>query len=228
VNDPARLREGGPGTSPELKHLFADAAKPDPLPPAVDARLSAHIGAIGALPASSLVKLTSWLVVGGAVVAAGAVMVVVQRRPARSEVTPAPPAPITAPAPVVPAPTIPEIQETPNPPDNKAHAPSSPVRASAPESASATPEDALAGEAKLLNEAHDVMASDPRKALAIAGEHAKRYPHGQLAAERDLILVQALVKLGRTREAEARARVLRKSTPNSIYGERLDTILHGK
>jgi hypothetical protein len=41
-------------------------------------------------------------------------------------------------------------------------------------------------------------------------------------------LVQALVKLGREREAEARGRALRKSTPNSIYGERLDTILHGK
>jgi hypothetical protein len=72
------------------------------------------------------------------------------------------------------------------------------------------------------------MTSDPRQALAIANEHAKRYPRGQLAAERELILIQALVKLGRTREAEARGRALRKSAPTSIYGERLDTILKGK
>jgi hypothetical protein len=36
-----------------------------------------------------------------------------------------------------------------------------------------------------------------------------------------------LVKLGRVREAEARGRALRQSTPSSIYGERLDTILKG-
>jgi TolA-binding protein len=101
------------------------------------------------------------------------------------------------------------------------------ARAAPAESASGS-EDALAGEAKLLNQAHVAMAADPQQALAIAGEHAKRYPRGQLAAERELILVQALVKLGRVREAEARGRALRKNTPSSIYGERLDTILKGK
>jgi TolA-binding protein len=69
------------------------------------------------------------------------------------------------------------------------------------------------------------MATDPRTAYALASEHAKRYPRGQLAAERELILVQALVKLGRVAEAEARGRALRKSAPSSIYSERLDAIL---
>ena len=86
----------------------------------------------------------------------------------------------------------------------------------------------MAGEAKLLNEAHVAMAADPRKAYALANEHAKRYPRGQLAAERELILIQALIRLGRTAEAEARGRALRKSAPSSIYGERLDAILKGK
>ena len=86
----------------------------------------------------------------------------------------------------------------------------------------------MAGEAKLLNQAHAAMATDPRAAYGFASEHAKRYPRGQLAAERELILVQALVKLGRAHEAEARGRALRKSAPSSIYGERLDTILKGK
>ena len=97
-----------------------------------------------------------------------------------------------------------------------------------PAEAPSIAEDALAGEAKLLNQAHAIMATDAHKALAIASEHAKRYPRGQLAAERELIAVQALVKLGRSREAEARGRALRKGAPSSIYGERLDAILKEK
>ncbi|HET9953806.1 MAG TPA: hypothetical protein VFQ61_04865, partial [Polyangiaceae bacterium] len=86
-------------------------------------------------------------------------------------------------------------------------------------------EDTLSGETQLLNEAHRALSTDPNRALAIAREHAKRYPRGQLAAERELILVQALVKLGRRREAEAKGRGLRKAAPNSIYEERLDKVL---
>jgi TolA-binding protein len=227
LNDPGRLRDGGSDAPPELSDLFRDAVKPEPLNQAVDSRLSAQIGVLAALPVSSVVKVMPWLVGGGAVVLAGAMALVVQRRVPAPEGAPSQPTAIAAPAPAVPDPALPETPESQTTPDTKAHAPSSSGR-SAPPEASSTPEDALAGEARLLNQAHDVMATDPRKALAIASDHAKRYPHGQLAAERELILVQALVKLGRAREAEARGRALRKSTPNSIYGERLDTILHGK
>jgi hypothetical protein len=227
MSDPGRIRDGGGDAPPELRALFADAQRPEPLPPAIDARLAAQIGALGALPVSSLVKAIPWLVGGGAVVLAGAVTLVVQRRAPVPDAVPIQATTITAPAGAVPDPVPAPSTPSEVPPETKS-APAAGGGRGAPAEASSASEDALAGEAKLLNQAHDVMATDPRKALAIAGEHAKRYPHGQLAAERELILVQALVKLGRAREAEARGRALRKSTPNSIYGERLDTILHGK
>jgi hypothetical protein len=213
VNDPGRIRDDVGDAPPELRELFRDAQKPEPLPPAIDARLSAQVGALGSLPPWSLLKATPWLVGGGVAVLAGAMALVAQRPEPAPQAKPDRPAPISAPAPAVTAPSPPEPRGLQTPRPTRSQAPS---------------EDGLAREAKLLHQAHGVMATDPRKALAIAGEHARRYPQGQLAAERDLILIQALVKLGRHREAEARARALRKRTPNSIYGQRLDTILQDK
>ncbi len=227
MNDPGRIRDLGLEGSPALKDLFVDAQKPEPLPPATDARLSAQIAAMGTLPALSLVKVMPWLVGGGAMLLAGAMTLIVQRRAPLPQAVPAVPEAMAAPAPVAQDPTLAETARLQAPALEPKAQPSNAGRSASAEASSA-PEDALAGEANLLNQAHVAMSTDPRKALTIASEHARRYPHGQLAAERELILVQALVKLGRAREAEARGRALRKSTPNSIYGDRLDTILHGR
>lgn len=231
MKDPLRIREAGSDASPELRDLFLDARKPEPLPPAVDARVTGQVAALGSMPAAAPLKALPWLVAGGAVVVAGALALVGAERAAEPQVASSAPSTLsTVPAPVAPTPAPPVVAEAPARDEEKRASQASAAsaaRTTPAESASAS-EDALAGEAKLLNQAHAVMAADPQKALAIAGEHAKRYPRGQLAAERELILVQALVKLGRAREAEARGRALRKSTPSSIYGERLDTILKGK
>jgi TolA-binding protein len=221
VIDPPRLREGGMGASPELSALFRDAKKPDPLTSATDARLLLQVTAMGASPAAPLFK--GWLIVGGAVVAAAALVLLARRAPAPSA-APRPPATHSLSAPIVALP--PSVAPEPSPVESKPAPVASAARA-APAVASSS-EDALAGEAKLLNQAHAAMATDPRKAYAFASDHAKRYPRGQLAAERELILVQALVKLGRAREAEARGHALRKSAPSSIYRERLDSILQGR
>jgi len=238
--DPPRLRDGGSHAAPELADLFRAARKPETLPSAIDARQLAKLTALGALPAAPLSKALPWLLAGGTVVLAGALALVTQGEKAPRP-APSPPSATSAAAAVHPGSTAEAPPESPTPSEAERQfppvpapavsaMPAVPARAARPVPAEApsVSGDALAGEAKLLNEAHAVMASDPDRALAIAGEHAKRYPRGQLAAERELIRVQALVKLGRTAEAEARARALRKSTPSSIYGERLDTILKGK
>ena len=226
--DPPRLRESGSDASPELRELFVDAQKPEPLTPATDARVLAKVTALGALPAAPLAKAMPWLIAGGAIVLAGALALVTQSEKAPPAAgTPSPPQASAAPAPAPPEPAAPAPPDSPTSGETKRSVTASPARL-APAEAPSAAEDALAGEAKLLNQAHAVMATDARQALAIAGEHTKRYPRGQLAAERELIVVQALVKLGRTREAEARGRALRKSAPSSIYGERLDTILKAK
>jgi hypothetical protein len=221
VSDPVRLREGGSEVSSELSALFADAPKPAALPDAVNARMAAKIATLGPAPGAPLARMVPW-VGGGALLLAGAITLVARGRNHTPQTPPNPPAPVVVPALPLPDPAAPV--DTTTLPGSK---PAPPSRSTPAEAASA-PEDALAGEARLLQQAHDAMTSDPRKALAIAHEHAKRYPSGQLAAERELIMVQALMKLGRVHEAEARGRALRKSAPNSIYGDRLDAILHDR
>lgn len=225
--DPPRIRDGGSNAPPELRDLFLDAQKPEPLTPATDLRLAAQITALGALPSAALVKATPWLIAGGAVVVAGALALVVQHDRARSGPAPGLPPASSGPAPATLDKAPAAQPEAPVASEGK-RSPAASTGRVAPAAAPSATEDALAGEAKLLNQAHAAMATDPRRAHTIASEHAKRYPRGQLAAERNLILVQALVKLGRVREAEARGRALRKSAPSSIYRERLDAILSGK
>jgi TolA-binding protein len=228
VIDPPRLRDRGGGISPELSELFRRAKKPEPLTPAAGARALAKVAELGAAPAAPPVK--GWLIASGAIVVAGAVALVARHAPAPSS-APIPPLTSSAiasatasastgadPVPRAAAPEPPALPQS-----KRAPAASAGQRAAS--GAASSVEDALAGEAKLLNDAHAAMATDPRTAYALASEHAKRYPRGQLAAERELILVQALVKLGRVAEAEARGRALRKSAPSSIYSERLDAIL---
>jgi len=227
VTDPTRIREPGSDVPPELRDLFRTAAKPEPLTPVIDASLSARIGAIAAQPPASLLKLLPWLG-GGAVLVGAAVLVSTsagvtpsstQTPPIGTAVRPVTPAPPQAATPVQPPVEVPAPAQVAPLPDKP-----SPHASSVPSGA----EDALAGEARLLNEAHSVIAANPRQALTIAQEHARRYPRGQLAAERELILVQALVKLGRKREAEVRGRELQKTAPSGIYRDRLDTILQEK
>jgi hypothetical protein len=223
VSDPTRIREAGSDVNEELRELFRSARKPEPLTPAAQAVLGSRVAAIAAAPASALVGWLPWLLagtvaVGGAAAfrARGGGSPVLAPSPSGAVTqTPAAPAPMAAPA------------HAPGPAESAARAgaarPTAPV---APPRGEA--QDALVGEARLLNEAHQALAANPRKALLLAEDHARRYPRGQLGAERELIQIQALVKLGRQREAEARGRALRRTAPNSIYEERLDEILQKK
>ncbi len=69
-------------------------------------------------------------------------------------------------------------------------------------------EHGLTAEARYLEEARSRLNSDPRGALDATRAHRSRFPNGQLAAERELIAVDALLRLGRRREAERRAEAL--------------------
>jgi hypothetical protein len=218
VSDPVRIREAGSDVPVELRELFRSAAKPEPPSAAVGAMLSSRVAGMTAATAQApaLVKLLPWLL-GGAVALGG----VAAYRAGRVE-------------PSTPAPKVPSaaLAPTPEPPPAPPPAPSpaapSPARSIAPRASApsmAAGEDSLVGEERLLNEAHAALAASPRRALALAKSHAKRYPHGQLVAERDLIMIEALVGLGRRHEAEELGRQLRATAPNNIYEERLDEIL---
>lgn len=229
MKDPIRIREAGSDASEELRELFRVAKRPEPLTPAVQAVLSSRVASIAASRSALLLKALPYLA-GVALIGAGiiAFRATNPQAPPSAPLARTPSAQVSSPVAPVVAPVEPLLSAEPAATSAEPTArPRARVPTAAPAPKPSASDDTLSGEAQLLNQAHRALASDPNKALAIAREHAKRYPQGQLAAERELILVQALVKLGRGREAEARGRELRKTAPKSIYDERLDQVLHG-
>jgi hypothetical protein len=83
----------------------------------------------------------------------------------------------------------------------------------------------LSAESTLLEQARREMRRAPGIALQIAGEHAQRFPRGQLASERTLIEVEALHRLGHDEQARVRARALLRGASGNLYAERVRQLL---
>ncbi|MET0792442.1 MAG: hypothetical protein ABW061_13055, partial [Polyangiaceae bacterium] len=62
-------------------------------------------------------------------------------------------------------------------------------------------------------------------ALVLAAEHAREFPAGVLTQEREVIAIDALLRLGRRSEAEARAASFHRQFPASAHGRRVDVLL---
>ncbi len=80
-------------------------------------------------------------------------------------------------------------------------------------------------EVALLSRAQAALAGNPSQALSIAGEHEHRFPSGTFAQEREVIVIQALVRLGRTLEARTRAEHFHMLFPGSAHGRRVDVLV---
>ncbi|WP_437330833.1 hypothetical protein [Sorangium sp. So ce381] len=79
-------------------------------------------------------------------------------------------------------------------------------------------------EVQLLHRAQDALATDAGSSLALTVEHARRFPTGALAQEREIIAIRALLALGRAAEARARAASLLERFPGSAYRGRLESL----
>ena len=101
----------------------------------------------------------------------------------------------------------------------------SPAASFALASPSASGAGSLSVEAELLERARGELRAAPAAALAVATEHAQRFPRGQLAAERTLIQIDALHRLGRDGEARALARGLLNGKSSGLYAERVHQLL---
>ena len=77
----------------------------------------------------------------------------------------------------------------------------------------------------MLERAQDALKSRPREALALCDEHARAFPNGMLAQEREVIAIEALMKTGREQEARARAARFASRYPGSSHARRVDTLL---
>ena len=103
-----------------------------------------------------------------------------------------------------------------------------PLPSATPSSAKAapsTPPMDPEGDLKLVMAAQDALRSDPARALALCNEHAKKYPNGNVAQEREVIAIEALVKTGQKPAARARAARFRTAYPGSGHLPRITTIL---
>jgi hypothetical protein len=79
-------------------------------------------------------------------------------------------------------------------------------------------------EVELLQRAQAALGADPARALALVREHEQRFPRGALGQEREVIAVGALVALGRTSEARARAARFVELFPRSAYRRRIEAL----
>lgn len=121
---------------------------------------------------------------------------------------PPPEEPVAAVAP--PAKRVP----TPSRPSPRPVSPPVTVPASPP---AAKRDLALSEERALLERARTALGrSQPEVAQAAAEEHLRRFPDGQLAEEREVLWVQALMRLERHREAQQKAHAFRRKYPQSI------------
>lgn len=150
----------------------------------------------------------------GAISIAGAVVWAL--RPTPSEPPPAvvsPPAIVTPPVqPSVPSATAP-IAPAPTPDAPRGDVPSS----ASGTRARPSPRDNLAEEEALLEQARRLAGSSPGQALTLLQQYQRRFPAGQLSAERLFLSVDVLTRLGKTDAARKQADALMRAFPSSVY-----------
>ncbi len=81
------------------------------------------------------------------------------------------------------------------------------------------------GELSLLGRAQQALDRDPSIALALAAQHAREYPRGVFAEEREVLALEAELKMKRAVAARARAERFMSLYPRSTHARRVRTLL---
>ena len=94
-------------------------------------------------------------------------------------------------------------------------------------STSPTPDGAALAptEIELLRDARLALKQSPGRALELTESHARAFPAGKLAQERELIAISALVALGRRTAALSRANRFAQAFPESPYRRQIGELL---
>jgi hypothetical protein len=209
---------------PELARLFRAGRAPTRLSRDVFQRSRRRVLGLAAAPATlGVLALVQQAALGAALGTASAVFVALPGLMAGPS-----PAPVAAPsAKVVESRTaVAHVERAPAAlPSASAEPSASFESARRPVPSATTTEHLLVRETRLLERARAELAGRPERCLGLLSEHAREFPHGSLAIERELLTVASLVRLGRRSEAEARAEALRARSPGSLYEERLERLL---
>ncbi|HEY3236112.1 MAG TPA: hypothetical protein VGJ84_15450 [Polyangiaceae bacterium] len=91
-----------------------------------------------------------------------------------------------------------------------------------------SPDDAVSRETRLLAQAQAALGSGPARALQLAYAHARLFPNGVLTQEREVIAIQALVRLGRMEEARRRAQAFELRFPGSAHQQKVQALVQGQ
>lgn len=217
MSDPVRLLDD-PSASGSVTELVRAIQVPSPLGAAGKAALAARISASAATAPVVAAKLLTFKAGLAALVAGGGLALLVTALE-----TPAPdPSPPPAVA-VTPATPTPKIEVAPPPaPTVAVPAPAEPP--ARPNARPASPKDTLALEESLLERARESLGT-PSRALALLAEHERRFPAGELTAERLYLSARAHQKAGNTVQAKKYAQALAQRFPKSTYLAGLKSLL---
>ena len=83
-------------------------------------------------------------------------------------------------------------------------------------------------EVTLLDSARSALATDPGRALALTQEHMRRFPHGALAQEREVIAIEALSRMGQMDAARNRGNQFERRYPGSAHQPKIDQTTRGQ
>ena len=178
-------------------------------------------GGAAAKPMGALTKVAMGL--GAAALVGGAALLFYTPPPTPAVVPPPASTPtLIASAPATTAP--PASVETAVPPPSVA-LPIATHAAPSTHASVATPPPDPALEVSLLQDAHDALASSPAAALAKCAEQERLFPSSTVAQEREVIAIDALLRLHRDTEARARAAAFSAHFPGSASQRRVDALL---
>jgi hypothetical protein len=164
----------------------------------------------------------------GAIVIASGIIGAIAFWPDPPRPAPPPRAPIEAPAVDEPEPTeqvpiAPMVREE-APIAREPIEPEPRVRRRAPAPVE-TPASRASEEAQLIGRAELALSQDPSTALRLANEHQRRFADGLLIQEREVIAIDALLRLGRRDAAEQRAAAFDRLHRGSVHSRRIHRLL---
>ena len=224
MSDPRRLLDD-PGTPSEAAELVRSLEAPASMADAVRSTIGTRVARSAALVPAAAAKLAPLKLVGASAVAVGGAVALSLGLLAPPEAPAPPPAPVVADERAAPPPKV-------APPEAEAIAPPAPAPALEPVSKapSSTPrapskKDTLALEEALLEQARRASRESPARALSLLQEHERRFPSGELTAERLYLTAQAHRQAGNVDAARRYAKLLSQRFPRSTYLPRLRPLL---
>ncbi len=218
-NDPPRLVE-----EPRMTEIIRAMRQGEP-PPATDARVLDMLSSKEASVSPLRHRAGSWMLVGIAAMVLSIATWAIVMRP-RNE-------PSHASTPVSEL-----VHETPRiePPEREreeepiellivAHEQEEPRQAPVIARARPPTPDSLPSEEELIFEARRAIPRDLARASSFLTRHARLYPRGVMAEERDALAIEMLLARGERERAAARLASWRRRYPNSAHALRLDRML---